>query len=581
MRPNVGALVVASVTLVVASVALVAASAHATPVTSPDEVCSPGDDPCIISTVVEVDATYPLDFGTRTVRIATGGKLVGTVDLSCGAFEVDVGNTTPWIDLSIPVGVARATINARRSCAGDSLTPCFNDTTCVNLTLGTCSVGDGGIRVVGKIAGKNAPSVDFNAAGDVAVDGDIVVKGSKTRPNGGTVSIDSGTGSMELAGEIIATAGENIDYGSPGFGGGVFLRAAVDIVVLQPIWVDGASGFFEASAGNDLTIQASVLGGTLPGSDFIGGTVDLDAGNNINILNNPEGSTVVLDVSGDSRFGSYGLYGGPGGYGFFDAGGDITVGDKVRMAGDSGASRGMYVDDLPIGACWYFNAGGALDVGSPITARGRGPHGTGCTISMTANDGISIGRRAVLTTSSMYGADINVVAYRASPITLDGKLDVKGKKRTSYGNFYGYGANVFVSGGNVTVNGRILNGGGSGAGGIRVDACDLHLGPKGAIDAAQNRQYSSPGYTEILTHTMTAEKGSKLLAKQPYGVQTIRYRDTAPVLQGKVTPPAVIVADPYIDQCADCGNDYLEFGEGCDDGNLDAGDGCSDLCQIE
>ena len=97
--------------------------------------------------------------------------------------------------------------------------------------------------------------------------------------------------------------------------------------------MDGASGFFQAAADHDLTIQASVLGGTLPGSDFIGGTVDLDAGNDINILNNPEGSTVVLDVSGESRFGSYGLYGGPGGYGFFDAGGDITVGDRPCPAG--------------------------------------------------------------------------------------------------------------------------------------------------------------------------------------------------------------------------------------------------------
>ena len=57
--------------------------AIADPVQSADEVCAPSADPCVISTLVEVDAAYPLDFGVRTVRVAFSGELRGS--LSKGA----------------------------------------------------------------------------------------------------------------------------------------------------------------------------------------------------------------------------------------------------------------------------------------------------------------------------------------------------------------------------------------------------------------------------------------------------------------------------------------------------------------
>lgn len=556
----------------------------AAPVTSPDDVCAPADDPCVISSTVEVDSLYPLDFGLRTVRIAPSGKLVGTVSLSGGAFEADVGPTAVWMDLTAPVGTPRATVTARRACSGDLVTPCLVDTTCGDLALGTCSIGDGGMRISGELAGKNSPSVDLRAAGDIAVQGKIAAKGSKTRTGGGSVDVQSTGGSIELTAVIDALPAYDDDYGEPGFGGSVVLRAASDVTVDEPLYASGGGSYVSVIAtSGDVTIGAGVFAQTLAGSDATAGTIRLTAGGRVDVVADPQGGALTLDVRGNSRWGSYGLYGGPGGYAFFNAGSDITISPNVRLQGDSGSSKGKYVDDLPWGACWYFYAGGAVSVDAPITARGKSNHGYGCTISLEADEGIRIGRKSVLVTTGMGAADITLRALGRSPVTLDGKLDARGRQRVYYGSFYGNGGSVYVYGGDVAINGRAMTGGGDGARGMYFDACRLRMGKKGRIDGAKSRQYSSPAYTEIrIGESMITERGSKILAK-PYGSHTIWYRDAAkpPVLGGSVKPAPTLIVDPFLAGCPVCGNAEIDAGETCDDGNAVPGDGCSELCQTE
>lgn len=63
--------------------------------------------------------------------------------------------------------------------------------------------------------------------------------------------------------------------------------------------------------------------------------------------------------------------------------------------------------------------------------------------------------------------------------------------------------------------GRTLNGGGSSANGIFVDACRLRLGPKARLDAAQGRQYFSAAPTEItIGESMITEPGSKIRGRR-------------------------------------------------------------------
>ncbi len=513
------------------------------------------------------------------MRVASGGKLVGTVDLACGNFEVDVGLTIPWMELETPVGGGTAAIRSRRFCSGDSATLCSNADTCALLTLGTCSIGLGDIRIVGDLIGLHAPGIALLAAGSVAVQGEIVARGSTLQSNGGVVDIVADGGGIELAASVDVTAGYDTDYGTPGIAGAIDLRASGDITVTEPVSFRGGSGYFRANAGGDLTVSDHMIGDGLPGSDVIGGTVDLDSGGDLTILAEPTGPSLLLDVSGDSRFAGYGLYAGPGGYGYFDAAGDITISENVRLMGDSGKHKGKYVDDIAIGACWYFDAGSDLDIGSPITARGSGWVGSGCRIQMEAGDALRVRRRAALTTNSQYAADITAVSGSDGPVLIEGKLDVRGRKRTNYGSFYGYGANVFVSGGDVTINGRIINGGGSGAGEIEVRACNLRLGSRARIDAGQSRQYDSPGINSLLAHTVYAERGSKMRTKENGG-NAIYYVE-APTLLGKIFPPPELVADPTLALCPVCGNSSVEYGETCDDGNILPGDGCNDLCQLE
>jgi cysteine-rich repeat protein len=569
----------AAILAAAATTLFVPETASAAPVTTADEVCAPTDDPCVIASTIEADSLYPLDFGLRTVRVAPGGKLVGTVDLACGDFEVDVGVAISWLDLGTPVGSGNATIRARRSCSGDSATPCTNDNNCALLTLGTCSVGTGDIRIVGDLIGTHAPGIALLAAGSVAVQGEIVARGSTLSSNGGFVDIVADGGPIELTGPVDVTAGYDTDYGTPGIAGAIDLRADGDITVTEPVTFRGGGGYFRADAGGNLTVSDHMIGDGLPGSDAIGGTVDLDAGGDLVVLAEPTGPSLLLDVSGDSRFAGYGLYAGPGGYGYFDAAGDITISENVRLLGDSGKHKGKYVDDIAIGACWYFDAGGDLDIGSPITARGSGWVGSGCRIQMEAGDAIRVRRRAALTTNSQYAADITAVSGNDGPVLIEGKLDVRGRKRTNYGSFYGYGANAFVSGGDVTINGRIINGGGSSAGEIEVRACNLRLGSRARIDAGQSRQYDSPGTNSLLAHTVYAERGSKMRTKEDGG-NSIYYVE-APTLLGKIVPPPSLVESPNLGLCPVCGNSSVEYGETCDDGNVIAGDGCSDLCQTE
>jgi len=562
---------------------LTAGAVRAAPVTSADEVCGPSDDPCIIDSHVEVDSAYPLVFGLRTVRIVPGGKLTGTVSLACGAFEVDVGPGTAWMELAAPVGTAQATITARRACSGDSSTPCVVDSTCADALLGTCSIGDGGIRIAGDLDGKHGPAVLLRAAGDIGVQGEIVAKGSKTRSNGGTVELDSGLGSIELAAVIDAQAGEDVDYGGPGPGGEVRLSAGGNIVVSEPSYVGGISGAFLANAGGDLTVTASIFAQTLPRAWDGAGTISLDADGDIDVVAPAGSPALFLDVRGNSRWSSYGLYAGPGGYAFLDAGEDLTISSNVRLEGDSGKSRGKYVDDLPFSACWYFYAGGAMTLDGRLTSRGKGIHGYGCPLRVEADGGISVGRKARVTTQGMTSGAMYISAGNRSPITIDGRLDARARSALYYGTFYGYGGAIYMTGGDVTVNGRALNGGGSSGNGIFVDACRLRLGPKARLDAAQGRQYFSAAPTEItIGESMIAEPGSKIRGRSD-GSHTITYRDTAkpPVLEGKIKPAPTLISNPLLTGCPVCGNLEIDAGETCDDGNVLAGDGCSDLCQLE
>lgn len=562
-----------------------AAPGAAAVVTDPDEVCAPTDDPCVIASDLEVDAASTLDFGLRTVRVEGGGELTGSLDLVCGAFEVNLDPGSRWLRLTTGAGRARATVTARRACSGDAATPCLSSDSCVTAGLGTCSLGDGGIRITGTMSGAPA-DVELRAAGDIAVGGNVQLNGKRSSADGGSFEANSTLGSVDLGGLVNVSGGPGSEYGGLGVAGDVVLRAGVDAIVRERILGTAGGAIVEIDAGGDVVAGSAILVQGLKGSETIGGTVDLNADGDLDVGNLPGGGSTLVNISGGSygtsSYYGYGTYAVPGGYGYFRADGNISIGPKVRLRGNSGKHHG-YADDYAAAGDWYVEAGGDLYVGAKIFGRARGPYGTGRLVRLRAEGNVDVGRKALVLTRSIYAGYIDVYSRNQGRVTVNGRLDARAKGRFNYGSFYGYGGPIYISGGDITIGGKVRTGGAGGGNEIQVDACRLDLLAGAVINSGAGRQYDSLGYNDIVVReSMTAAKGSRIIAK-PASDTEINYRDAAkpPVLDGTTKPAPTLILSPGLAGCPVCGNLEIDQGETCDDGNTVSGDGCDANCQAE
>jgi len=542
---------------------------------SPDDLCAPSDDPCVISTVVDVEALYPLDFGLRTVKVTSTGRFRGTLDLLCGAFESEAAGN--WMKLGPATAPEVATITARRGCSLDPTLPCLSDTVCANAGAGICSEGHGGIHLTGEIRG-DASSVTLRAAGDIAIEGRILLPGGppKTEGDGGNLTIESTQGSIESAAYIDVSGGKDESYGIPGFSGNATLRAAVDVTLRAKIVATGGGADIEVDAGRDIAVVASILTQGVGGSPASGGTIDLAAGQD-----RPE-----LNITGGHRAVPSYQYtvGGDGGYGFFDAGRSIIVGEKVFMRGDSGKQVGP-ADTSPFSGDWYFEADEDVSFDGILTARFRGNYGHVLHgVSFYTGDEIAIGDRARITTRSHHSADVRFRSYDDGPISIDGRINVSSKETIYYGEVEGYGGDLRVSGGDLTIGGRIVNGGGYQGGYTQFYSCRMRLKKGATIDTGHGTQqnYYRRGANFYIGESMIAEAGSSIIGK-PGATHRIVYRDAAkpPLLQGYVKPAPELSVYAALEGCPVCGNSEIDEDETCDDGNTSSGDGCDQMCLLE
>ncbi len=470
-----------------------ATSASAVAVTTPDDICAPADDPCIIATSLEVNAANVLDFGLRTVRVVPGGGFVGTVDLSCGAFEVNLSPKTRWMDVATEAGGASAIVTARRACSGDSTMPCLTDVVCSSLGLGSCSLGDGGIRMTGLVRGVRA-AIELRGAGDIAIDGDIVAEGGRTVADGGSVTIESTQGSVELARRVRVSGFIDGGYAIPGDAGAVLLRAAADITMRDRIFGTGGRAVVEFDAGGNVAVGSAILVQGVKGSSNGGGTVDIHAQGNLDIVDMPGGGSTLINTSGGRYSHQYGYatYAGAGGYVSLRAGGDIFIDRKAKLRGNSGTGQDG------VGGQWYVEADGNLYTNTKIQGRGRGTSGWGGIIRLRADGNVEVGSKALVTTRALNGGTIDIYSRYGGRVMVDGKIDGRAGSQAYFVNstFYGFrgdGGDIYIGGGDVTVGGRVRTGGGASGGKIRLDTCRLSL-PRGAvINSGSGRQSTSFG----------------------------------------------------------------------------------------
>jgi len=548
--------------------ALLAGPAHALTASTADDICASDADPCIIS--ASYDVTGELDFGDRTVRLIGAARLRGKPDISitAGQLELQTGAT------AYPV------IEGDGSEAGS-----------VRIEVLTGALlGDGRIGASG-ISPGNAI---IRAHGDVILQRRLNFSGTAPGGYGAEVEIWSRMGSVVATGMItVATAlGEDYDYGAsdPGY---VEIRAAVDVDISGGIDALGTAygGTIELAAGRDVIIGSTLRGAAGDGSYANGGTVQLAAGRNVLVVQVPGGDAVQeINTDGGGRVERYGYgYGlnwesGYGGYQYVQAEGDITLAASARLHanGGPGAAAG-YI---------YLYADGDIDIAGEIHAIGPPPEqsgdggAAGGSINISGEEGITLAQGAVLRTASLIGGGY-VDLHSNGPIRLHGEVDVRGTQpiNDSYddprsGDFRMYG-------GDIEVGGKVLAGaGGRNTSGEQViEACRLHLTSSARIDAS----FGSPnprndGIDITIRESMVADAGSKILVDPVSNAETfISHRDEykPPVLNGTITPAAVVDTDPSLEGCPVCGNAEIDEGESCDDGNTTSGDGCREDCQDE
>lgn len=559
-----------SIVVLLAALACWCTPAEAFIVVSPDQICAPTADPCVLAVPVEVSDAVPLDFGRRVVRVEGEGRFTGSLDLQCGGFETEVDG--PWIEV-MPMPENRVTIAARRVCSNDQAHTCSADKDCPE---GTCSIGDGGIRLRGRLHGI-APIVEFDATGDIVIEGKLLAAGDLTTPEGGWVAIGTSQGNILSKAAIDVRAGFDPEYDYPGYGGHVEIQAHGDIALLSPIRAIGAYRV-ELDAGRDIFVHAPITARGPRASDYSGGEIDIEAGRHLTIANDQIGRPVTLDSNGATTSSAHEALAGAGGDCALAVGGDLVVGEGVVVRVNSGRSRG-YQDDRPYAGVVRMESAGNLVMNGRISAQGRGLSGLADEVTLESYGDLQIGSSASIVMLASYGARLGI---SGKDVRVDGQLDVHAIDEIFDGGHYGSGGGISVYADDFTVNGSILNGGGEYGGELFVSACAMHLGSTGRIDLSLGAQEEYPGEQEInLRHSMIAEEGSVILTNPESPMVIYHDENRPPVLLGSIAPPPALAASPHSFPCQLCGNSRTNLFESCDHGNTQSGDGCDGTCQLE
>lgn len=373
----------------VAWASLAAAPAEALVVTKADDVCAPADDPCLVTSEMEIpdglctnDADQPcstnsdcvlpgfctvgsvvLDFGVRAVEVSGSGQFdfgTSSGSILCGDFESTHISTTIDANGNSEGGSRGGTVTvvARRLCsAGSEAYPCVFDSDCQLGTCGTrrCSLGEHracladldcsigpciqkGLDTV--CSGQESQLCQTNADCELgtcpvqttcaSVDGGVVDCSTDDDCDFGTCAV--GTASVLVGGAI---------SGFAAFPAVIQLRASDDIVTEMPVHIDGTVGPSDGGKFDARTAFGSItVNGDIDASSEQlgkGGEVLLHAGSDVVVANivrvnggDLDGGTVDIDagrdvVLGRSLLGNSTSGAGSGGAFVVSAGRDLTV----------------------------------------------------------------------------------------------------------------------------------------------------------------------------------------------------------------------------------------------------------------
>ena len=554
------------------------------PASSADDICAPIDDPCIIDQ--DYDVSGFLDFGTRTVEMANGGKLSGSgVSLACGEFlrSSSLGTTSRTIDADNGV-----TLTVQRRCSGDGSTPCLTNSVCAAATLGTCSLGSGEVSANINIAARevgDGGDITVRAAGDITLDGSLNVSGVGAGTDGGEVEIESFGGNVIVDSQVRANVGGGYYYGA-GLQGSLTIEAPGDITLSGDSAMSGGEGNGEVTilAGGNITLSNDININSGAHESATGGCVYMDAGGDI-LVERPDGAdpvSVTTDGGGIFYYGSW--LSGYGGSQYLTASGSIHVGEGTTLrsfGGPGDASGGI----IGLDATGSLAVDGSILAESPVTSSGDGAGGH---ILLESPVRIDIGEKGFLSTAAtFFGGEVTLDS--GGPIDLQGDVDVRGRAGTTCGYSYctdrGYGGYFKMYGTDITVGGIVNGGGKYRSENWTIDSCRLTIEQGGKLLLTKGQPNDDNGRMDItVVESMRVENGGTIKADaavtNPIRI-TYRTDDKPPVIDGTLDPPALLNLNPSLGGCSVCGNSEIDKDESCDDGNTTSGDGCRDDCQDE
>lgn len=605
-----------------------------------DDVCAPTDDPCLVTSEIDIIDRSILDFGQRTLRVQGGGRLdfqIFSGTILCGNFEASTSGAFLNASGTIP-GVPETAggliqISARRGCQNDSSIACLRDLNCkrgqcnyrrctaasavscssnadceglcaenictnsvatacsvnadcnlgpcpasaacsaersrlcssnADCDLGTCSVGTGNMTMNGNLNGNaTEPAVVIlRAAGDVVFGGTVNLQGLSLDSDGGELSVDSFDGSV--------TINKKMDFQGGGFsqGGELSVSAENDVTVNALIDANGGDfdgGVVEFFAGNDFTLDDTILANSISGEGF-GGEVILDAGGDLTVTAGTTNNRHRIATEGHK---GPDLFGGDGGTQEFTAGRDVILNTFTRFEGNGAEPDGL-------GADLFITADRNLFLDGEIESKAKGILGGGGLVQLETGGTLEMGANGEI---DLFGGDSGGGAVE---LLSDGDIILRGLVDVSGGNGGTSGSTNVESGGRLTLAGTLSTNGSQGGVAdalITAKACRVSMLNGGLIDN------KAPGgiNTIIVRESGTLALGSTVSATGQGGTNEIFYRDVnkSVVLNGTVTPTPDVFLQPSLVGCPVCGNGELDQGELCDDGNTADGDGCSFDCVDE
>lgn len=525
------------------------APATARAVSSADEICSPTEDPCIITTAIAVDNQSFLDFGSRTVRLTDRGELVtgaGTVTVLCGRFEaVDLAGAEPVAIRArgpslFGSGIDGGTfeIRAQRQCTENSDQFCLNDRGC---DLGTCSAnvcsGDPD-RVCTSNANCEVGPCIFNQATrtsrcgstnlrcttnddcnfgtcDLATtfctddntrvcnedadcdDGQCLVGFGDVDIDGRVRADGQAPGSITViaAGDIRLRQNVVLNAGSADEDGGVLqiVSRLGDVVIDGKLDAQGGGGSqggdFSMSAGRDLFINNDV---NIDGGEFDGGFFDVDAGRDITIL----GSILASSINRDGFGGEIAIV----------AGRDVNVPGPANWRTNGHEGSESFCGEA---GAQEIDAGRNLNIGPSVVLQANGPEPDcgGEEILLTAGNDAFIAGRLEARAQGAQGAGgaVELAADHSATFTSTAVMDVRGGGDGGGGIDLSAENDLFFDG----AIDAVASGGGSGDSVALLSGCLLSVG--GGIEIGGTVEQGTNGTVDLDGGDVVVRTGASII----------------------------------------------------------------------